>query len=208
MGEEQTPIYMESEDSEDGYRSSTSRGEDEQLLKRKIAEDEENCGGLSKTRKKQGWPQTTGPHGGRVAALEEASSTAKEAAEPGSERAVKNLTTEQLFRKVERDLEETLEEFEHAPTADVANQARTSMAEVLRIARTSRNLQGGYIKRLKQAAVVGTATAEVLRTRLDCPGDAESDSRRQIRALKSELEGVRREAQTAKEEAETLRKEL
>lgn len=208
MGEEQTPFNVESEDSEDGYRSSTSRGEDEQLLKRKIAEDEENCGGLPKTRKKQGWAQTTGPHGGRAAALEEANRMAKETAEPETGRAVKNLTTEQLFRKVEKDLEETLEEFEHAPTADVANQVRTSMAEVLRIARTSRNLQGGYVKKLKQAAVVGTASAEVLRTRLDCPGDAESDIRRQIRALKSELEGVRREAQTAKAEAETLRKEL
>lgn len=90
------------------------------------------------------------------------------------------------------------------------------MAEVFKVARCSKNLQGTYVKILKHAAVVGSASAEVLRTRADCTGGMDDQGASiQLKALRKELNGVKREAQKTKEEAdrakaetELLRKEL
>lgn len=80
------------------------------------------------------------------------------------------------------------------------------MVEVLKTVRKSRNLNGICRKDLNNAAVWTAAVVEVLRTRADNVLD--NDTPRQIKALKDELEIVRREAQSARDEAEKLRKEL
>lgn len=116
----------------------------------------------------------------------------------------------QFFCKVgrgEESLEETVERLEMAPTADVANRTREAMAEVMRVARTSRNLQGSFVRILKQAAVTGAASAEVLRTRADS-NEPESEILRQLQTMRLELDSTKREAQAAKEEANALRKKI
>lgn len=100
------------------------------------------------------------------------------------------------------DLETAIEDLMLNPTADVASRARQSLDSVTRM---SKNLKGGCIKKLKQAAVLSTAALEVLRTWAD--NKSNSDVPRQIRALKEELEKTK-EAMEAKEEAEKLRKKL
>lgn len=103
-------------------------------------------------------------------------------------------------------MEEAVKEMENSPTADVAQQARKCMAEVLKVARGSRNLQGGYVKILKHAAVVGAAPAEVLRTRADS-SEPDSEAFRQLKAIRRELDSVKRDAQSAREEAKRAKKE-
>lgn len=190
-GEEQPPIYVDSDESEEGSRSSDRR---EHPLKRKMA-DVEDSGELSEeTRRKQGRPQTTGLYVKRAEAFEELNKKKRESAKLDEQKVIRSMSTGQVFSKVERDLEEAVEEMENTPTADVAQQARKCMAEVLKVAKGSKNLQGGYVRILKHAAVVGAATAEVLRTRAD---SSESDSN----AFR-QLDSVKREAQAAREEAE------
>lgn len=189
QGEGQPPIYVDSDESE----QSCSSERRELPLKRKI-EDMENCGELSEeTQRKQGRPQTTGLYVKRAEAIEEFNKKKREAAALEEEKILRSMSTGQIFSKVERDLEEAVEELENAPTVDVAQQARKCMAEVLKVARGSKNLKGQCVKILKQAAVVGAASAEVLRTRAD-GSESESDAFRQIKALRKELEGVKREA--------------
>lgn len=179
-------------------------GSREPSLKRKIEEGEEAS---EVTQRKQGRPLTTGLYIGRAKAREAYNQQERVRANLEEERIFREMTPGQLFSRLEKDLETAIEEMENTPTADVANQARSCMAQVARVAKGSKNLQGGYVKLLKQAAVVGAATAEVLRTRAD-KGEDEKEISRQLRAMRSELAEVRREAQLAREEADALRKEL
>lgn len=129
------------------------------------------------------------------------------------------MSSGRIFSKVETDLEEAMGEMSDTPTADIAQQARECMAEVIKVAKSSRNLKGGYVKILKHAAVLGSVSTEVLRTRADNASGSDngsnSDTLKQLKALRKELEKVKREAQMAREEAERakgeaemLRKEL
>lgn len=103
------------------------------------------------------------------------------------------MSSGQIFSKLERDLEEAVSEMSDTPTADIASQARECMAGVLKVAKSSRNLKGGFVKILKHAAVMGSASAEVLRTRADSNG-TDDDALRQVKALKREFEQIKREA--------------
>lgn len=164
--------------------------------------------------RKQGRPQTTGQYVKRAEAIEELNKKKREMAELEEEKIIRSMSTGQIFSKVETAVEKAVEEMENTPTADVANQARKCMAEVLKVAKSSKNLKGGYVRILKQAAVVGAASVEVLRTRADS-SESDSDPLRQLKVMRRVLDSVKREAQTAREEverakkeAETLRKEL
>lgn len=99
-------------------------------------------------------------------------------------------------------------EMNDSPTADIAHRTRECMAEVYKVAKSSRNLQGGYIRILKHAAVMGSASTEVLRTRADNnSGSDNGEASRQLKAMRKELAAVRQEAQQAKEEAAKAKEE-
>lgn len=185
--------------------------------KRKMAADEEGESDMSdETRKKQGRPSRTECYISRAKALEERNQKMREAAALDNERILKTMSSGQVFSKLESDLERAMDDLGEAPTADLASRARECMAEVIKVAKGSRNLQGGYIRILKNAAVIGSATAEILRTRADAISGTDSpDVPVQLRELRSELERVKREARVAREEAvkanteaDRLRKEL
>lgn len=131
----------------------------------------------------------------------------KELAKLEEEKILRRMAPGQIFSRLERDLETAIEEMENSPTADLANQAREHMAQVARVAKSSDHLQGSYVRLLNQAAVMGAATAEVLRTRAD-RGENDSEISRQLKAIRKELADVKREAIAAREEADLLRKEL
>lgn len=122
---------------------------------------------------------------------------------------LKALSSEDLYTSMKLDLDTAVEDMKMNPTPDVASRARESLDEVLRVARISRNLNGGCVKALKQAAVLSTATVEVLRTRADDKLDKlGADVSRQIRTLGKELEKARREAKESQEEMKRMRLEL
>lgn len=143
---------------------------------------------------------------GRGDAIERENRLRREAAELEVEKRIRSLSASQVLTNHKAAVEDKLDELENAPTEDVAQRARESMVEVWKVATTSKNLKGGYIKMLKQAAAVGTATAEVLSNRAD-NSDSESDALKQIKALRRELEQTRREVKTAREEAERAKRE-
>lgn len=118
-----------------------------------------------------------------------------------------NLSLGQIFSNMESDMETALEEMANSPSADVANRSRECMAEVMRVVKSSKNLKGTSVKTLKHAAVVGAASIEVLHTRVD-KNETDNEAFRQVKALRKELDSVKRDAQTAREEVVTLRKEL
>lgn len=95
----------------------------------------------------------------------------REKARLEGQKTLRSMTTGQVFSSIERDMEAAIEELEYSPTADLASRTRECIAQVMKVAKGSGHLQGGYVKILKQAAVVGAATAEVLRTRLDRGGE-------------------------------------
>lgn len=208
-GGERSPIRIEPD--EDG-KESRSPDDREPPVKKRIAEAEdkgESSDGSSSERRR-GRPRTTGLYVGRSKAQEEYNQKLREKAELDRERAIREMSIGQVFSKVgrgEESLEETVERLEMAPTADVANRTREAMAEVMRVARTSRNLQGSFVRILKQAAVTGAASAEVLRTRADS-NEPESEILRQLQTMRLELDSTKREAQAAKEEANALRKKI
>lgn len=150
--------------------------------------------------------QTTGLYAGRAKALEELNLQKKKEEELDDMKALRNMSAGEIFYSMERNIEAALESMEEAPAAALAQQVKESMAEVIRVAKGSKNLKGGFVKLLKQAAVVGTASAEVFRTRVDC-GTADGETLLQMRAIKTELDHTKAEAQSAREEAEKARKE-
>lgn len=180
-------------------------GEEESSLKRKAAETEPT----EVTRRKQGRPPSTSEYVGLAKAQEDLNRELRETAELERENTLRRLSVGQIFTNMSRNVEEYAKKLENAPTADVASRNRDHMAEVARVAHTSKNLQGGFVKILKQAAACGMAATDVLRTRADIRGEEnESETTRQLKAIRRELEATKREARAAREEAEALRKEL
>lgn len=173
-------------------------------MKRKMEDGEE---APEMTRRKQGRPQTTGLYVGQAEAMDICIKKEKELAKLQEEKLLREMSPGQLFSKLERDLEKAIEELENAPTADIANQAREFMAQVVRVAKGSKNLQSKYVRLLKQAAVMGAATTEILRTRAD-RGESDSEISRLLKVTRKELADVRREATSTREELDSLRKEL
>lgn len=163
------------------------------------------------TQTKQGRPReppTTGLYIGRNKAIEKLNQEKREAIALENELALRNMSSGQIFSRMGAELDEAMDEIADDPTADIAHRARECMAEVLKVAKGSRNLQGGYIKILKHAAVMGSASTEVLRTRADINYESEEgDPKWQIRVMRRELEQVKREAQQAKEEAAKAKEE-
>lgn len=161
-------------------------------------------------------PSITERYISRAKAIEEYNKKTREQVALNREETMQNMTSGQIYTRVEADLDDAMEELSDAPTADVAHRARECMAEVIKVAKGSRNLQGGYVRILKHAAVVGSASTEILRSRADSnSGSDNGDASRQLKALKRELRLVRQEAKQAreeaakaKEEAEALRNEL
>lgn len=200
-GEEVSSIVSLTDDEGEEVGCSHSASRDSSL-KRKA-----DCEGPSEaTQSKQGRQlQTTGLYVGRAAAIEKYIEKKKEEARIDQERVYLNMPTGRLYSSILNDVEDAVEKFEYNTTADVAERVRHHMTEVVRVAKSSRNLQGGYQKILKHAAVIGVASAEVFRTRADRDG-TDSEALREIKALRRELEVSRQEAKTAKEEAEEAKK--
>lgn len=127
----------------------------EPSLKRKMEDGEEIP---EVTQRKQGRPQTTGHYVGRAKAQEEYNEKMREKIELEREKTLREMGCGQIFSKMDKDLEEAIEKLEMSPTEDVASRNREAMLEVMRVVTVSKNLQGGCVKSLKQAAVVGTAS--------------------------------------------------
>ncbi|CAK9820202.1 hypothetical protein ANTQUA_LOCUS10541 [Anthophora quadrimaculata] len=155
-------------------------------------------------RRKRGRPPTTGDYAGLAAAkrqyLELSAAVEKmekaQAAEqasatpPGPSRGSKPLPEEA----------ELAAELRHLPTGDIAAQMLEHLKEVERIAGTSRNLQGGFVRKLRIAArTVAAATAEVVkRTETSSPASLlEADNirlRMKVEDLEAELSKLKAEA--------------
>lgn len=207
--EQEAPIYIDSEESEEEPEH-TVKGKTP--LKRRIVKEEEDE--EPPQERKRGRPQTTGLYVRRAQAIEKENRARREMAELEEQKILRSLSASEVLSNVDRAVEDMREELEHAPTEDVAQRVRQSMAQVLRIAKSSRNLKGTAAKVLKTAVVVGSASAEVLRLRADSEV-SEGNALGEVRTLRRELELVKREARTAKEEAakanaeaEKLREEL
>lgn len=126
---------------------------------------------------------------------------------PLKRRKVRRMTSRQVLANHAASVEDKLDELGNAPTVDLAQRARDSMAEVWKIASISKNLKGDFVKELKQAAAVGAASTELLSQRVES-NDSESDALRQIKILRKELEQAKCEARAAKEEAERVKREM
>lgn len=116
---------------------------------------------------------------------------------------LKTLSGGELYSCLKIDFDDAVENITHNPTGDIANRARESLEEIMRVARVSKNLNGPCVKSLKQAAVLSAAVVEVLRTRADSADG--SDTRKRIRFLEKELV---RSQQESKAEIDKLRGEL
>lgn len=122
------------------------------------------------------------------------------------EKEADELSSTELYSNMGLDLKDAIDEMKQNPTSDIASRARESMDEVLRTAKKSKNLKGTVIKDLKNAAVLGAAALEVLRSRADNSKD--NDIPGQMVSLRKELDTARNEASLAREEAAALCKEL
>lgn len=204
-------VQSSSEEAEE-ERGSSAKEEDRSLKRKMVVEEgtpESVDGEWAEAKRKPGRTITTGDYIKRSEAREEYNQKLRETADLENERAIRSLSSGQIFTKMERDLEDAVDDFRDIPTAEVAYRGRESMAEVMKVATISKNIKGGLVKSLKQAAIVGSAATEVLRTRAD-EANSESDggdAMRQLKALKKELELVKREARQAKEEAASAREE-
>lgn len=160
---------------------------------------------------RRGRPQSTGLCVERAKAVETYNRKLKERARLEEEKVIRGLTINEVFEKLETDLDRALDEMKNAPTADVASRVRKCMGEVARVARTSSNLKGTYKKVLKHSAVLGAAAMDVLRTRLDRM-ESGSETRKQLNEIRWELNTVKSEAKAneekARKEIAELREEL
>lgn len=214
-GEElQTPIHVvaDTDDEESGEGSKYQKERDRSSRKRrkdkdKGKDDEDPTTSSEEIKEKRGRPQTTGEYVKRGEAIERMNKLKREALDLEAEKRYRSLSASDVRSRHEPSVEEKREELELAPTVDVAQRARESMIEVWRVATISRNLKGNLVSVLKQAAAVGTASAEVLCQRAD-NHEPNDDTLRELRELRRQLERTKREAQSAKEETDRTREEV
>lgn len=191
--EDQSPIHIDSDESEED--PSYTEKEKPPLKRRMVKEEggEEPSSSEEIREKKRGRPQTTGLYVGRGDARKRDNRLKRETLELDAEKSIRSLTSRQVLANHRASVEDKLDELENAPTEDLAQRARDSMANVWKVARNSKNLKGVYVKELKQAAAVGAASMEILCTRMES-NNSEGDALRQIKALRRELERTKREA--------------
>jgi len=132
-----------------------------------------------------------------------------------------------ILRKSRLNPEDTAEEATLDPTADIASKIREAMAEVVRVSKISRHLQGPMQRALRVAASTTMGLADVLRTRADETAEATGNEElRQLRervarlvseqertnslvqSLREEVVRTKEEATTAKQKAKAVRMEL
>lgn len=203
-GEEQPPTLTDPDESENESRSPRSG---EPPTKKRLAEAEDAGKATEEaTRRGPGRPQMTGEYVGRAEAIERVNHGKREQAELDERRVLLNATTGQLFSKLETDVEEVVDDMKNTPTAEVANINKDNMATVVRVTKCSKNLKGSCVKALKHAAVMGAATAEVLRTRADS-SESECESSRQTKIMRKEIDFLKREIQTIRERADRAERE-
>lgn len=172
-----------------------------------ISEEEDGREGTSEDgKRKRGRPPTTGEYVGMAAAKERYLEAKAKETELEREQRIMALTGEELFQAVKLDLEEAIDEAKHNPSGDLASRARKLLAKVLKVSKTCSNMQGKQRGALKKAALVATATVEVLRTRADF--GPETDTSVQLQALKDQLEESERERRRALERINSLEKTL
>lgn len=203
---DQPPICIDSDEAEDADHA--ERGKPP-LKRRMTKEDgEEEPSSSEETReKKRGRPRTTGLYVGRGDAIERANKLRRESLELEAEKSMRSLKQRQVLANHRASVEDKLDELGNAPNEDLSNRVRESMAHVWKLAVSSKNLKGGYVKELKQAAAVSAASMEILSARMES-SDPEGDALKQIKALRKALEQTKREAIAAKEEAEKAKQEM
>ncbi|CAK9815590.1 hypothetical protein ANTPLA_LOCUS8712 [Anthophora plagiata] len=159
-------------------------------------------------KRKRGRPTTTGEYAGLAAAkrqyLELAASVEKMEKAAEAEKAAGDTPGPSRSAKPLPEEEEIAESLRQLPTGDIAAQVLDHLKEVERIAGTSRNLQGVFVRRLRLAArTVAAATTEVVK-RTESSGPTpflEADNARlrckvedleaQVNKLRAEVEASR-----------------
>ncbi|CAK9834518.1 hypothetical protein ANTRET_LOCUS11035 [Anthophora retusa] len=159
-------------------------------------------------RRKRGRPPSTVDYSGLAAAkrqyLELAASVEKMEKAQAAEQAALESPKPSRSSKPLPEEEEIAESIRHLPTGDIAAQVQEHLKEVERIAGSSRNLQGVFVRRLRIAArTVAVATTEVVK-RTEATGPApllEADNIRlrcKVEDLEAQLAKMRAEAESAR----------
>lgn len=206
---DQTIVCVNSDESEEEPQHPEKGKPSRKRRKVKAVKQEEPSSSSEEIVNKRGRPpQTTAYYVKRGDAVERWNQQKQKALELDTEKRVAKFTTSELRKTHGSSVVDKLEELENAPTEDIAQRTMEGMAEVWRVATVSKNIKGNLVKALKQAAAIGTASAEVLSQRAGNKEPEENESRKQIRTLRRELELIKREAQAAKEEADRTKREM
>lgn len=100
-----------------------------------------------------------------------------------------SLSTEEIRKMSKLDIEGIREQAKNHPTSDLSSRGRELQAKVFALAKSSKNLKGTYVRKLKKAAVTTMAYLDVLRSRADEVPD--TDMGKEVSALRKELEAKR-----------------
>jgi len=140
--------------------------------------------------KKRVRPPTTGEYVGLADEKERANKAKEEALRLEQEERTMKLTNREIIKMNKIDLETVAAAEEHNPTADIVNRLRELQVDILKVARTSGNLKGGYLK--KSAGWI-LGLIEVLRTRLD--RSAEENRSEELKALQRDQEKFQKDTE-------------
>lgn len=195
---QQVPIILDSDESEEGSMRAEPKKHPPKRKKVKAERDEERSSSEETQRKRGRPPQTTAHYVGRADAVEKLNKANRVALDLEIEKRVSELSASEIRATHKSSVQDKLEELEYAPTEDVAQRVMESMVEVWKVATISKNLKGGFVKALKQAAAMGTASAEVLSQRAGSK-ETDSDTLKQVKVLRRELELTKKEVQAARE---------
>lgn len=213
MTNETTDRHIVTEESDGGYmelpkklRNGKVRNEIESTIVSSDEEEARNQGKEGSRARKRRKPPTAGEYVELAAKKKAYNEQLRMQDEIERAARLRELTTGELYSNMKLDLDQAVEDLKQDPTADIANRARKGLKEVLIVARTSKNLKGGCVKELKNAAVMATAALEVLRTRAD--NEKDTDIPRQMWALKEELKAAKKEAAHANKMIAKLQAEV
>lgn len=162
---------------------------------------------LGKSRR--GRPPSTGEYAGLAKAKSMLAEVEERELRLKQEKELMSLTSEDIFKSADLDVESAIDEIRLNPTADLTNRVRQLQKTVLRVSKTSKHLKGTYVKELKMAALYTTACVEVLRNRAEDDDNRKNDDGqvRDLRRRLAEAEKKTTELATIKEEMEEIKKQ-
>lgn len=153
-----------------------------------------------------GRPQTTGLYAGRAEAKKQLADQEERLMRIKQEREMRQLTTEEFYRRCGFDIEEAIDKMRRNPTEDLTNRARELQRVVVNAAKISKNIKGTVRKDLTDSALITSACVEVLRARIGEGPD--TDAVVQIRELEDKVKTRTKERDTALEKVRSLEKAL